>query len=61
MQGVGLTAVQQLMGHKDIRMTMRYSHLSSEYVQEAISRLDDVWTPYGHQADLEKTQAPTTI
>ena len=49
MQGVDLKTVQQLMGHKDIKMTMRYSHLSPEYVQEAIRRLDKLWTLYGHQ------------
>ena len=54
MQGIDLKTVQQVMGHKDITMTMRYSHLSPEYVQEAIGRLDKVWTLYGHQDDLEK-------
>ena len=49
MQGVGLRTVQQVMGHKDIKMTMRYSHLSPEYVQEAMERLDSVWTLFGHQ------------
>ncbi len=51
MQGVGLRTVQQVMGHKDIKMTMRYSHLSPEYVQEAIERLDSLWTLFGHQAE----------
>lgn len=50
MQGVNVKTVQQLMGHKDIKMTMRYSHLSPEYVQEAMHRLDNVWTLYGHQS-----------
>lgn len=50
MQGVDLKTVQQVMGHKDIKMTMRYSHLSPEYVQEAMERLDNVWTLYGHQS-----------
>jgi len=54
MQGIDLETVQQVMGHKDIEMTMRYSHLSPEYVQEAIGRLDKVWTLYGHQNNLEK-------
>jgi len=49
MQGVDLKTVQQVMGHKDIKMTMRYSHLSPEYVQEAMERLDKLWTLYGHQ------------
>ena len=41
--------MQQIMGHKDIRMTMRYAHLSPEYIQEAMERLDKVWTLFGHQ------------
>jgi len=49
MQGVDLKTVQQVMGHKDIKMTMRYSHLSPEHVQEAMERLDKLWTLYGHQ------------
>jgi integrase len=49
MQGVDLRTVQQVMGHKDIKMTMRYSHLSPEHVQEAMERLDKLWTPCGHQ------------
>jgi len=52
MQGVDIRTVQQVMGHKEIRMTMRYSHLSPEYVQEAMERLDKLWTPYGHQGRI---------
>lgn len=50
MQGVDIRTVQQIMGHKTIKMTMRYSHLSPEYVQEAMMRLDNAWTLYGHQS-----------
>ncbi len=50
MQGIDTRTVQQVMGHKTIKMTMRYSHLSPEYVQEAMMRLDNAWTLYGHQA-----------
>ena len=49
MQGVDLRTVQQVMGHKDIKMTMRYSHLSSGHVKEAMERLDGLWTLFGHQ------------
>jgi len=49
MQGVDLKTVQQVMGHKEIQTTMRYSHLSPEYVQEVMGRPDSVWTLYGHQ------------
>ena len=41
MKGVHLKAVQELAGHKDISMTIRYSHLSPEHNQEAIQKLDD--------------------
>jgi integrase len=50
MSGCNLRSVQQLMGHKDIKMTMRYSHLSKEHLQEAVAKLDRLWTPYGHQS-----------
>lgn len=52
MKGCDLRTVQQLMGHKDIKMTMRYSHLSKAHLQEAVSKLDSLWTPYGHHGDL---------
>jgi len=53
MQRIDLKTVQQVMGHKEITTTMRYSHLSPEYVQEAIGRLDSVWTPFGHQKETK--------
>ncbi|MEW6675413.1 MAG: site-specific integrase [Nitrospirota bacterium] len=40
MKGVDLRTVQQLLGHKDIKMTMRYSHLSPGHLQEAVVKLD---------------------
>jgi len=54
MQGVDVKTVQQVLGHKDIKMTMRYSHLSPEYVQDAMERLDKLWTPYGHQGEIKR-------
>lgn len=39
MSGVNLRAVQQLLGHKGISMTIRYSHLSPEHLQEAVTNL----------------------
>lgn len=50
MSGCNIRTVQQLMGHKDIKMTMRYSHLSKAFLQEAVGKLDSLWTPFGHQA-----------
>lgn len=44
MSGANLRAVQTLLGHKDLRMTMRYSHLSPEHLQGAVKALDGVFT-----------------
>jgi integrase len=40
MNNVNLKTVQHLLGHKDIRMTLRYSHLSREHLQAAVGTLD---------------------
>jgi integrase len=39
MAGVDLRTVQQLMGHKTIAMTIRYSHLAPEHQLDAVERL----------------------
>jgi integrase len=38
--GVPIFTVKELLGHKDLRMTTRYSHLSPENLREAVSVLD---------------------
>jgi integrase len=40
MKGVPLKAVQELMGHATIEMTMRYSHLSPDVKRDAVGVLD---------------------
>ncbi|MCP4449333.1 MAG: site-specific integrase [Myxococcales bacterium] len=47
MRGVPLKAVQELMGHSTIEMTMRYSHLSPDVRSDAVALLDD---PSGNMA-----------
>jgi integrase len=37
---VNLRTIQTLLGHKDLRMTTRYSHLSPELPREAVRDLD---------------------
>lgn len=39
MVGVDIRAVQELMGHKSITMTMRYAHLSPKHRTEALEKL----------------------
>ncbi len=39
MGGVDLPTVKELMGHKDITMTLRYAHLSDDHKQKAVDIL----------------------
>ena len=48
MRGAGLKPVQELLGHSDIKMTMRYAHLSPGHLQESINLLNTLAT--GNQA-----------
>ena len=43
MAGEDIVTVQQLMGHKTIEMTMRYSHLSDQHRINAVKRLGDLY------------------
>jgi integrase len=40
MGGFNLRTIQQLLGHRDLRMTSRYSHLSADHLQQAVKSLD---------------------
>jgi integrase len=40
MLGMDMKAIADLMGHKTIQMTMRYSHPTSEYKRKAVELLD---------------------
>jgi len=42
MKGIGLKAVQELLGHADLTMTMRYAHLSQGHLPAAVSALNDL-------------------
>ena len=42
MNGVDLMTVKELLGHKDIKMTMRYSHLSPDHKRVAVKRIETV-------------------
>ena len=38
-KGVDLRTVATLLGHKDIKQTMRYAHLAPEHLQAAVELL----------------------
>jgi integrase len=41
-RGVDLHTIATLLGHKDLRMTQRYAHLSLDPLRDAISKLDSM-------------------
>jgi site-specific recombinase XerD len=44
MAGVDLATVREIMRHKSIEMTLRYSHLSPEHKQSAVETLESALT-----------------
>jgi len=42
MKGASLKAVQELLGHASLAMTMRYAHLSHEHLRDSVNLLNDL-------------------
>jgi len=59
MAGTDLRTVQVLLGHKDIKMTMRYSHLSDTHLREAVNKLENGTNPA--QAENEKSATSAKV
>ena len=41
MSGVDILTVKEILGHKDISMTMRYAHLAPQHKEQAIYKMED--------------------
>ncbi len=54
MRGASLKAVQELLGHESIEMTLRYSHLTPDVKRDAVRLLDRTEDP----GDIRETAEP---
>lgn len=57
MRGATMTAVQELLGHSSIVMTMRYAHLAPEAVRETVRLLDGLGREWAEQPDPKTKRA----
>jgi len=65
MAGVDLNTIRELMGHKSIKMTLRYSHLSSGHKKRAIEALNNqigtIWAQEPVSKSAEETETPQLL
>ena len=52
MSGISIYTVMELLGHRSLKMTMRYAHLSPDFQAKAVKILDDRITVLSQSAKL---------
>jgi len=64
MSGADIHTVAQLLGHKDLRMAIRYQHLSPAFLADAVNRLDGVFgdlQPHTLSEERQEVIAATSV
>jgi hypothetical protein len=50
MRGRSLKEVQEILGHREFSMTLRYAHLSPDRLREAVAALEDFRNASAHNS-----------
>ena len=58
MAGVDLVTVKELLGHKTISMTNRYTHLAQEHKAQAVAKLEDRYKAAAESETQSATVSP---
>jgi len=61
MAGVDIKTIQELMEHKDIKMTMRYSHPTPEHKKHAVEVLERSHSNIHNMTKMGETDKQTSI
>jgi len=61
MRGVDIKTIQELLGHKDIKMTMRYSHPTPEHKRKAVEVLDSIHSNFHNSLSSQGTARLVSI
>jgi integrase len=61
MRGGSLKEVQELLGHKNIKMTMRYAHLSQEHKKKAVNLLNGLTSSVKSDMSQNVTSQPPAL